>query len=120
MADEIDSLLGARSDDAIKTELDRLSLLGTSLRQLRHHAEQLVPDSGAATHGQHIRLPPGLSAAQSRILPLCERALATIAKQICRLDNETPRQCVNSATVALYDDFAKAVTALYIVLRQHL
>lgn len=119
-SEEIEKLLGSRSGEAIKTELDKLSLLSTSLRQLEHHANEISRQlqsqglSGAAAASLSNDLGTEFAAA----LPVCEQALAFVSKQVSRLDKNTPRQRINVAAISRFDASINSTSALCLVLRQ--
>ncbi|KAJ1323787.1 ankyrin repeat domain-containing protein 50 [Microdochium nivale] len=119
-SDEIEKLLSSRSSETIKNELDKLSLLSTSLRQLEHHAGEIprqlqsrdLSDAAAAS------LSDDLGTAFTAALPVYEQALAFVSKEASRLGQNTPRQRINVAAISRFDAFVHSTTALYLVLRQ--
>ncbi|KXJ87408.1 hypothetical protein Micbo1qcDRAFT_167424, partial [Microdochium bolleyi] len=119
-ADGIDHVLSDRSSETVKTEVDKLSLLSTSLRQLEHHAihvcRQLAGHSADSDTCEGLSR--GLDATLTAVLPQCEHAVAFVAKQISRLDKNTPRQQINVAAISRFEASVQATTGLWLMLRQ--
>lgn len=112
-AAEIDNVVVGNDDAVVKTELDKLSLLSSGLCQLSHHANRLQ----ARLRDMPV-LSPEAHAITSALLQKSDRAVGRMAKQVMRLDSNTPRQLINLPAISQYESFVTAVTTCHILVAQ--
>lgn len=102
-AQEIKSILLDRVDDAETIEIQKLRLLGTKLQQLSTGVAELQAGLRAA-----FVTSAELQTSLSTQLLECDATAAIVAKQLMRLEKDTPRQAIKVPTVLQYESFAES------------
>jgi hypothetical protein len=103
VAQEIDSILHDKVDEAGATEFQELRSLATKLQQLSKDADELQAGLRAA-----LVISAELQTALSSQLPECDATAAVVNKQLMRLGKNTPRDAINVATILQYESFAES------------